>query len=185
MSRYEIPSHLADYSVTSPPIGFNPKSFQQKFIGPYVDDIHLTLDSWISNVEEKDGDLLLQMDIEGGEYLSIIATPQETLKRFRVIVVEVHGVESWGEPLFFQVVEDFFGKLLIDFCIVHNHPNNCCGIVNLGGFLAPRVFELTFIRKDRIKQQEHRSDFPHMLDRPNLLDRPDLPLPPNWYQSLV
>ena len=55
-------------------------------------------------------DFLLQMDIEGGEYLSLLATPQELLRRFRIIVLEVHYVECWAHPLFFNTVEAMFGN---------------------------------------------------------------------------
>jgi len=183
LENYGIPSHLADYSVDTAPTGFNPKSFKKKFIGPLDDGNYLTLDSWVEGANEAPGDLILQMDIEGSEYLSILAVSQETLKKFRIIIIEIHDIESWGEVAFFRVVENFFKKLLMDFCIVHNHPNNCCGVVDLGGFLAPRVFELTLLRKDRVVDGEYRFDFPHPLDRPNLLDRPDLILPRNWYHE--
>jgi len=180
-----INSHLADFSVEGPPSGFQPKSFLKKFIGAFDDDQFITLDSWIRGQTEfgSEGDFLLQMDIEGGEYASILATSNEVLSRFRVIALEIHNIESWGDPVFFRIVVDFFNKLLNHFHIVHNHPNNCCGIVNLNGVYLPRVFEMTLFRKDRADFLGFRSDFPHPLDRPNMEDRPDLLLPANWFQS--
>ena len=182
-ATYGIPSHLADFSVDGPPPGFNPKSFQKKFIGPIDDDQHMTLDTWIASLNEGDGDLILQMDIEGAEYLSILACSESVLKRFRIIVVEIHEIESWGEGNFFKTVEAFFGKLLKYFNVLHNHPNNCCGIVNLGGFVSPRVFELTLLRKDRADPLGYCTAFPHPLDGANIPDRPDLLLPLNWYDQ--
>jgi hypothetical protein len=183
LEKYGIQSHLADYSVDGPPAGFTPKSFQKKFLGPINDEQNTTLQDWIDSTEEHDGDLILQMDIEGGEYLSIIACPHSALKRFRVIVIEIHDIESWAEPNFFKIVDAFFKKLLKQFVVIHNHPNNCCGIVNLGGFLAPRVFELTLLRSDRAEALGNCNTFPHPLDRPNLIGRPDLVLPNNWIET--
>jgi len=180
LTKYGIQSHLADYSVDGPPAGFIPKSFQKKYLGPLNDEQHTTLQDWIHSTEEHTGDLILQMDIEGGEYLSIIACPEAVLRRFRIIVIEIHDIESWSEPNFFKVVDAFFQKLLKHFIVIHNHPNNCCGIVNLGGFLSPRVFELTLLRRDRAHSLGNCETFPHPLDRPNLMDRPDLLLPNNW-----
>jgi hypothetical protein len=180
LADFGIESHLADYSVDGPPKGFNPKSFKKKYIGPNSDEQYETLEDWINSTDESDGDLILQMDIEGGEYLSILACPEHVLNRFRIIVIEIHEVESWGEGNFFKTADTFFDKLLKNFYVVHNHPNNCCGIVNIGGFLSPRVFELTLLRKDRAESLGHCKILPHQLDRPNLTDRADLILPENW-----
>jgi hypothetical protein len=181
--RKGINSHLADYSVDGPPMGFKPKSFTKKYLGTVDDSIFTTLDTWVRGQDEflSTDDLVLQMDIEGGEYLSLLGASEEVLKRFRIIVVEVHHIQSWGEPIFFRVAETFFEKLLKHFYVIHNHPNNCCGLVNLGGFIAPRVFELTLLRKDRSEPKGFCNQFPHPLDGPNLSDRDDLILPNNWY----
>jgi hypothetical protein len=180
-----INSHLADYSVSGPPMQFNPLSFTKRYLGCVNDETHITIDSWVSRQKEYSqlGDLLLQMDIEGHEYLSLLGASEELLKRFRIIVIEIHDVESWGQPVFFHCVDTFFQKLLKNFHVVHNHPNNCCGLVNLGGVVAPRVFELTLLRKDRAIVEGFCKTFPHNLDRANLVERGDLILPTNWYQQ--
>ncbi len=181
--KYGIESHLADFSVDNPPIGFKPKSFTKKFIGPSDNDEYITISSWLNqtNETESNKDLLLQMDIEGGEYLSILSTPDELIKKFRIIVIEIHNIEDWGHKKYFNMVENFFSKLLKNYYVVHNHPNNCCGLVNMNGLIAPRVFELTLLRKDRAKFAGYVENFPHALDKPNLKDRADLILPKNWW----
>ncbi len=181
-TKYGIESHLADYSVDLPPMEFKPKSFIKKFIGPVNNNEYITLSTWIQKSEELKAkkDLLLQMDIEGGEYLSILSTPDEIINNFRIIVIEIHNIEDWGHKNYFGVVKNFFNKLTKNFWIVHNHPNNCCGLVNLGGVIAPRVFELTLLRKDRGVFAGYVDRFPHLLDRPNLKERPDLVLPMGW-----
>lgn len=178
-----INSHLADYSVVSPPLNFNPKSFLKKFIGPINTDIYLTLENWISSQNEHlhANDLLLQMDIEGDEYLSILSTSDEILKRFRIIILEIHHVEIWANPVYFSIVENFFRKILNNFYIVHNHPNNHGKLLNLNGFIVPQFMEMTFLRKDRTSISGHRTDFPHALDRPCFGGNPELILPPNWH----
>ena len=56
--------------------------------------------------------LLLQMDIEGAEYRNILATYDETLARFRVIVLEVHGLGKFLDaPTLRGVIAPFFEKL--------------------------------------------------------------------------
>jgi len=179
-----IRSHLADYSVDGPPKYFAPNSFLKKFIGAYENDEFTTLNAWVRSQSEfySSGDFILQMDIEGGEYASILAVSDDVLERFRIIVIEIHQIESWGEKSFFGIVEAFFEKLLQRFHVVHNHANNCCGLVNLGGIISPRVFELTLLRKDRSSMLGFVDRLPHPLDAPNLLNIPEILVPEFWYK---
>ena len=185
LNRFGINSHLADYSVDGPPMQFRPKSFAKKFVGSYVSEKFITLDAWMAQQPEyRTGrDFLLQMDIEGAEYKTLLSLSEANLRRFRIIVVEIHSVENWCDWAFFDIVETMFAKLLKYFQVVHNHPNNCCGMVNMGGIVAPRVFELTFLRRDRAFAPGFQESFPHPLDRPNRPDQPALALPPAWYSS--
>ncbi len=183
LQRTGIVSHLTDASVVRAPASLKKKSFLRRYLGCLDSDTHITLDSWMKRVEDLSTgqDFILQMDIEGSEYLSILATPEHQLRRFRVILLEIHDVKAWGNPPFFGIVKAFFDKLLQHFVVVHNHPNNCCPLVNLGGFVAPEVFELTLHRKDRVKALGYASSFPHPLDRGNLDNVRDLVLPRNWW----
>lgn len=183
MLAYGVKSHLADYSVEKVPGGIQVASFTKKFLGAVNDDMFMTLDAWVKAAPEYHGveDLVLQMDIEGGEYETFLSTSDEVLRRFRWMVVEFHNVESWGQRHYFDLVKATFKKVLKHFHVVHNHPNNACGTVNLAGVVSPRVFELTFVRKDRATADGFVSSLPHVLDRPNIPQTPDLTLPPNWF----
>jgi len=185
LSKKQIGSHLADYSVEAAPINFEPLSFTKRFLGVYNDDIFMTLDTWVRSQKEYvlDADFILQMDIEGDEYLSLLGVSESVLTRFRILAIEIHHIENWADPLFFEIVTKFFNKILKYFYVVHNHPNNCCGLVDLGGFIAPRVFELSFIRKDRCIPSGFCTTFPHEYDRANLKHRSDLHLPAHWYAA--
>ena len=182
-----IGSHLADGSVDSAPKGFTPLSFTKKYLDGYDDETNITLDTW-TNVDQKTGDMywwngdcILQMDIEGGEYATLIGTPIEILRRFRIICVEVHDTDAWFNPIAWNTVSTFFAKLTQEFHVVHNHPNNNCGSVDANGFILPRVFELTLLRKDRSEAFGFVEDLPHPLDAPNVTDKPVLELPKEWY----
>jgi hypothetical protein len=177
-----VHSHLADYSVDGPPAGLQPMSFEKKFLGSFNSEVFTTLDQWVADKAGTSDheDYLLQMDIEGAEYETLLAASSSTLRRFRIIVLEVHDVESWGCPPFFRLVQASFEKLLQDFHVVHSHPNNWCGVVNLNGIVSPKVFELTFLRKDRGPCTAAASAIPHPLDSPNIEWWPDMVLPPQW-----
>jgi hypothetical protein len=176
-----IGSHLADGSVDGAPKGFTPLSFTKKYLDGYDDENNMTLTAWMNKQLAIMGDYILQMDIEGGEYTTIVSTPVEILRRFRIICIEIHDIEVWFSPIAWNTVSTFFAKLTQEFYVVHNHPNNNCGNVTVDGVLLPQVFELTLLRKDRSEALGFVEDLPHPLDAPNVTDKPELKLPKEWY----
>ena len=181
--KHGIGSHLADYSVEEIPSGTAALSFTKKFLGANSYDHFISLEEWVTSLapDATDDSLLLQMDIEGGEYETLISCPSATLAKFRIMVIEFHQVESWAQSDFYKLVEATFRKLLNTHYVVHNHPNNAMGIVNLNGFHAPRVFELTFIKKSRTALIGP-AIVPHKLDYPNVDYMPDIQLPIQWLE---
>ena len=180
--RYGIPCFLADASVAEAPERHPIIHFERRFLGSQPDDKYMTLDDWVTRKEDRfgSGDLILQMDIEGAEYDVLTHASDEMLNRFRVIVLELHGLERLflnGFRLFF---DSMIRKLLKNHAVVHLHPNNCCGKTSWGGVEIPRVMELTLLRNDRVFATGYREDFPHPLDDDNTRN-PTLPLPPMWY----
>jgi hypothetical protein len=177
-----IKSHLADASVDGAPDGLEVASFTKKYLGGCNNDTYMTLTSWMHERRAFMGDYILQMDIEGGEYTTLLCTPPDVLRKFRIIAVEVHNVQTWFNELAWPVVTTFFGKLLEDFYVVHNHPNNNCPFIVVDDIIMPTVFELTLLRKDRAEPIGYCMEFPHPLDQPNVLDKPNYSLPEGWYK---
>lgn len=176
-----IASHLADASVDGPPDGLEVASFENMFLGGIADDNHITLERWTRRSGGYLGDWILQMDIEGAEYETLLATPPNTLSRFRIIALELHHADQWFHPIAWGCVKTFFSKLLENFHVVHNHPNNNCPFIQVDDVLIPTVFELTLLRKDRSPATGFCTEFPHKLDQPNVTDKPDRPLPTSLY----
>jgi hypothetical protein len=179
LRRYAINSHQADYSVDGPPKGFQPLSFRKKFIGAYNDNVYMTMEKWMKDSWEYDlgSDFILQMDIEGGEYDAILSTPDKLLKRFRIIVLEIHYIDKWGLSEFYSIANAMLEKLKQHFYVVHLHPNNCGGMLNVNGVELPCVLEVTLHRKDRCVVSEGTPEIPHVLDSPCGPGFPDLELP--------
>jgi hypothetical protein len=180
--QYGIGSHLADYSVNSVPDGLQALSFSKKFIGGNTKGKYISLDDWVKELEPnaQSDELMLQMDVEGAEYESILCCSIETLKKFRIIVIEFHSVEGWGHDNFLNIVEATFTKLLNSHFVVHAHPNNAMGLVDMNGLIAPRIFELTFLSKTRSSLGSDAST-PNPLDFPNVSNMPPL----DWGQCWV
>jgi len=178
-----VRSFMADFSVEGPPSPNGHFSFEKKYLGPRDDDMSTTLESWVRRNVPEDDDMILQMDIEGAEYGVLLSTNVEVLRRFRIIVIEFHGMESLAEKRGCELISLAFDRLLEDFDVVHAHVNNCAQPINYAGFQLPPVMEFTFHRKDRARTRRPAEAFPHPLDRPNIAGRPDILLPACWRGS--
>lgn len=171
---------LADASVSQPPLQDARVDFERKHLGVIDDEHTLTMDQWLSRAP--DGDLLLQMDIEGAEYSVLLATTPDALRRFRIIVVEVHQLDGLFDRGRFRFFASFFRKLLHDFHVVHLHPNNRGVRVSGRVVTVPELLELTLLRRDRASElcPVKVGELPHPLDRPNVRDAPELTLSDEW-----
>ncbi|MFN8250472.1 MAG: FkbM family methyltransferase [Ferruginibacter sp.] len=179
-----IKSFMADYSVEKPPINNDFFSFEKVFVGFENQPNFKSLENWIGEkVTDADHDMILQMDIEGGEYDVLMETSSETLKRFRIILVEFHDVDRLFDPIGYQLISAAFYKLLKDFEVVHIHPNNFSKTLKRGAYEIPPLLEFTFLRKDRISQTSFAGTFPHPLDRVNVKEKPDFNLPECFYKG--
>jgi hypothetical protein len=180
MAERGIPSYMADYSVDGPPLQNPHFHFEKKFLGVTNDDVFITLQDWVKRKADGDSDLLLQMDIEGAEYAVLLDTPDEVLRRFRVLVIEFHGLQRLAATSGVELIEAVFNRLAKYFDIVHIHPNNCTTVLKVGELEIPSVMEFTFLRKDRNQAVGYAKTFPHALDEKNLSELPDLVLPKCW-----
>ena len=175
---------LADYSVDGPAESNPLFDFDKKSVGCLENEQFLTLDGWKqARAPEYRGDLLVRMDIEGGEFETIMNLSPALLRQIRIFIIEFHYLHQlWNKPWFRQVSR-VFEKLLGSHTVVHIHPNNCCGSFTSRGLTLPRIAEFTFLRNDRVKTRRYRSDFPHALDRENVPGKRPLVLPRCWYRN--
>lgn len=171
---------LADRSVDRPAQAHDRFVFLKKFVGATSSGDFVSMNDWVSQAGlAADSDLLLQMDIEGYEYETLLATPDALLRRFRIMVIEFHRLHQlWSAP-YFRLAAAVFNKLLESHSCVHIHPNNVRTSVTIKGIEIPRLMEFTFLRKDRFQAQGPARLFPHPLDADNT-PKPAIPLPACW-----
>lgn len=173
-----IPSYMLDYSVDLPSnLNFDYK-FEKKFIGTINCCHSITIDTLL----EKEpflgaNELLLQMDIEGDEYLSLLNTSEKNWNRFRVAIIEFHNLDRIIEVDFFEsVIKKLFVKISQTHDIVHLHANNAGGTFKLQGMDFPKIIEVTLHRKDRLIKNLGNNPVPNVLDVRNSLTSPEIPL---------
>lgn len=164
-----ITAFLCDGSIENCPIENSELRFTKKFLGVIDSESSMNLKSWVdSSIGLSQSDSILQMDIEGAEYECLLSTPLSTLRRFRIIVVEFHGLDLIGSHLGFRLISRTFQHLGVDFQIVHVHANNCRSPINLSGLTVYPVIEVTFLRNNRIKCPTRSIAGPHPLDADNV-----------------
>ncbi len=174
---------MADASVDGPIVNHKNYIFTKKFIGTLDNKEYIPIENWIKNANlNKDADLILQMDIEGYEYETIYGMSQETIKRFRIIIIEFHELDLLFNRSMFEKLRNSFLKILETHYVVHIHPNNCCKPMTVNDISIPPVLEFTFIRKDRVNKKGYMSTFPNSLDV-DCCKNDSLILPKCWYES--
>lgn len=159
--------HLLDASVPGPSLPHKNFTFQALWLSLRDKEEHTNLDRWVESVSPA-GDLLMQMDIEGSEYEVLLGASDEVLQRFRILVVELHGMHKILSSIGIQLMRSLFYRLSAHYFVAHVHPNNCCPAIRLGELVIPDVVELTLVRTDRALPADGKFvDLPHSLDRPN------------------
>lgn len=75
------------------------------------------------------------------------------------MTIEFHRMGNLRNKKHLKKVTEIFAKLLLDFEIVHIHPNNAASVLEYGGLKIPRIMEFTFLRKDRVSSKYPQSIF--------------------------
>ncbi|MFT6417398.1 MAG: hypothetical protein ACJARZ_002765 [Dokdonia sp.] len=190
MSEFEVDClernmklYLADKSVDGPGTAHKDLHFIKKFVGCTNNDDFMTMDQWVADtIGTNSDDMMLQMDIEGYEYMTLLNISDKLLHQFRVIVIEFHSLHKLWNREFFKIANASFEKLLQNHYCVHIHPNNITKPIVHHGIEVPIAAEFTFIRKDRVQKADYATQFPHKLDRDNT-PNPSVVLPADWYAA--
>lgn len=166
-----IRCQLIDGSVESSPLNHPGITFRKMWLSARSNPpTSISLSDWV-RATNSDADLLLQMDIEGDEYVSLLATPETVLARFRYIILEMHDLWQIASSPGNKLVKEVLSLLRSNHIPVHVHPNNCCGALNLNGMRIPQVLEVTFARKDSVTLDGGFSNLPNPLDVENTAGR--------------
>ncbi len=175
-----IASHILDLEETKPIDLEKQHVFHSGLLGAKNIGDYVTLEKFLENCNlDSAEDLILKMDIESAEYEVLLDASMDTLKKFRIMVVEFHYFSrSLNPELLLSTFIEIFSKLNMIFDIVHFHPNNCDDVFRFNKSRMPRVVEMTFHRKDRAKIPLVRAKLPHRLDRVNVPSRPEIT--PEW-----
>jgi FkbM family methyltransferase len=184
LAQRGIPCFLIDASVKEAPIRHENITFEPLFLGSKSDaKTYISLEDWVTKKTPGEGDLILQIDIEGAEYEVLLAAEQELLRRFRLIIIELHELEYLMTNKYSALaLEVFLKHLLVYFNVVHIHPNNNRRPIRHEGIEIPPVIEMTLVRKDRFIDTESPGSvfLPNTLDSDNSPKRKNVSFSKEW-----
>jgi hypothetical protein len=174
-TTYGVKCHMCDYSSDldsfATPLINGMQTFEKKWLDIDSGVNSISLEDWVQKYSPNlHDDLILQMDIEGAEYRNILAASITLLTRFRIIVIELHGLDAFSDPeLLGKEIGPLVQKLDATHICVHAHPNNCCGemLDEDSGMNIPKVIELTYLRRDRFtgdSRMYYQPQLPNPLD---------------------
>ena len=112
-------------------------------------------------------DVILKMDIEGGEWDIIAALPDNAMDAFEQIVVEFHWLENLKRERFTAQVRAALQRLNERFTLCHVHANVYGGVRRPAGVVLPNVLEATYVRSDLISRKPNKTFYPTEHDHAN------------------
>jgi hypothetical protein len=187
LKNYKIHSFLADNTVEDPSSLNDKYDFIKKNLNCHNDNNNITLKNWITHKiknKKKQNRLLLQMDIEGSEIKIINQSTDNLLKKFSILIIEVHYLNALSTKNGLKLFDKFFSKILKNFYIYHMHANNCCGLNKIHQYNIPAVIEFGFINKKLIKFKKMLNyELPHKLDYKCVRDKKDIKIPSFFYKT--
>ena len=178
--KYLIKSNMLDFNEIEKNILPTKASFLKKKLALVSNNQEISVNDWIT---QTDKDIILKLDVEGDEYATLIDISEENLKKVRILVVEFHDLRNLRNDLFLNIFDKVINKLENYFYVCHLHVNNISKIKNISNYLVPDMIEMTFIKKDRVKNFSSKfSTLPHKLDHKTVSDIKEKFLDKNWYK---
>ena len=177
--KFSINSNMIDFNEIDPSILPKKCKFIKKKVGIISTENEISINDWL---QERKEEIILKIDIEGDEYISLNSISDENLKKVRILIVELHDLRNLRNYSFFKIFEKILSRLNHYFYVCHLHINNASKVKNIGGFKVPDMVEITLIRKDRVKNfNGEYARLPNELDRKTVQNREDILIDKNWY----
>ncbi len=134
---------------------------------PSDNPVMKTIDELIEiNNHRDENDIILKMDIEGGEWKVFEAMAESTLTRFSQIILELHWITVLDDTNHLRRLITALEKLNKTHQLIHLHANNYGRVAFVGGTLLPDSLEVAYVRKEDHTFSECKKIFPTELDMP-------------------
>jgi len=184
--KFNTIARLYDHTVDSAALKRDFLHFKKEGVGEKKTKDRNTIESHLNENIDHKKKLILKMDIDGGEWDTLINTPDSVLGLFNQIVIEVHGMgtdlsESLNGGEVYEASLDkkinVLKKINNLFYLFHVHANNYSRVFYKKWYKIPDTLELTYINKKIVKNPEpSKVIFPTEFDRPNSKNKKEVDL---------
>ena len=148
---------LYDPSVDKLPCKIENATFHKVGLGQEFGNGFLTLyDATKSSLP--DDQLLLKIDIEGGEWDSIVTTDSKVLENFSQIFLELHDLHKVCDPIILSKYIAALEKLRLNHELVNIHANNWSAYSVIQGVPLPDTIEITLLRRSDHPKKRNSQD---------------------------
>jgi len=185
--KYGIKSHLLDSTVNKINSNFV-LSYTEKLLSHITNEKYISFNDWCAGLEiSTNNRYILQMDIEGAEYESILSVSDKYMDAFDVVVLELHSIDHIASKVFFNIFKMFLTKLLKFHHVVHIHPNTNSKTDFVNGVEVDRTIEVTLLHKNFFKNnpsyQKHYIYPVSGVDFSNIDNVPDRQLASSYFNQ--
>ena len=168
--------HQFDHTVECPAPGDPRMIFHKKMIAPASTAASENIATLVRTLDRRGArpNMILKMDIEGGEWPVIDATPADDLARFSQILCELHYFQGLADADYRRAIFDALSKLHEHYAVVHVHANVCGGVSNIANVMVPNVLEISFANRALYEFEDTDELFPGPMDISCDANQPDL-----------
>jgi hypothetical protein len=171
---HDVPVHQYDcFNTTRPMCLFGDTIFHEECVGDTTETVDGRFFDTVKNQLAKNGDranrIVLKIDVEGAEWESLLAAPDEMFRQTDQMAVEFHWAENdaldWvHDERYLRVI----ARLREHFEVAHIHFNNASCVDDLSPFPS-HAFEVLFVNKRLavVSSPARNATVPHPLDAPN------------------
>ena len=148
---------------------------QKKKLNNFNDKRNITLDEFCLSKLTNDDKPILQMDIEGDEYLNIFLMSDLVLNKFEIMIIEFHYLDKVSNKDMYNLYNKVLNKILNYFDVCHIHPNNGPRVFKMNKDLKiPQILEATFLNKRLSKHKKPVISLPNAIDNKCDKNKPDI-----------
>ena len=168
--KYDCKCIAFDGSIPKLPHPSPDIEFVKKYVGDKNNRNYTNLHDLIS----KHRNIILKMDIEGGEYPFLNSISRKQLNKINMIMIEFHSSRGqWG--LFDDKKIGCFDILNKTHVLCHIHANNSIKPKEYNGVKVPQVFECLYVKKKFVKDAKLNTErMPSKLDMRNVKSKPEI-----------
>ena len=136
-----------DNSISKPPKNHPNLKFLNATLGDIDKDGHVSLETLINKIP-RNKQILLKIDIEGGEIEALGGLSTKNLKRIDCLVMELHNLGSITSKndKIYKLLNRLYKANLRSIFI---QANNACLTYTLAGTLIPDNIEITYVKKHK------------------------------------